>query len=94
MVERWLELKPFLLNYPLPAQHTPQDWILMEDISSVLCGYRAAQKILEGDKYITSSLMLLCLDKLQKELHKVQCKTMEAQELIPLVLEDLYIRYG
>lgn len=95
MIERWLKLKPFILIYDrVPAPHTDEDWVIMQDIICVLKGYRASQLILEGEKYVTSSLMPICIHKLQKELRKVICSSNAVKTAVPLVLNDLYTRYG
>ncbi len=46
----------------LPEPVDEYDWLLLEDVQTVLKGFRAPQKFLEGDKCITASILPVCME--------------------------------
>ena len=50
---------------------TPQEWEELKEIHSVLEPFKKAQKVLEGDKYVTSSWVLPMARDLQNNLKTV-----------------------
>ena len=63
MITRLLELKPFiveifgLVNDRSNMKLTAEDWIVLEQLKSLLKPFKQAQELLEGHKYVTVSLI-------------------------------------
>ena len=63
MLERMLHLKPYIIlmvreNLLLPTINlTNEQWMIVEDVCAILAPFKYVQKIMEGEKYVTVSLI-------------------------------------
>jgi hypothetical protein len=58
MIARLLEIKSAInATTPIDSQLREADWKNLKEIMEVLKPFKSAQKILEGDKYVTASLV-------------------------------------
>jgi hypothetical protein len=74
MISRMLELKPVIILMMADNQLakleplTAQDWENLHNITLVLKPFKFAQKILEGEKYVTASLVAQAVNFIKKKL--------------------------
>jgi len=75
---------------------SPDQWIILEDTVAVLEPFMVAQRILEGEKYVTISLVLIIITTIRSRLMNVIEKAFSQHqfELATALLEDFNIRWG
>ena len=63
MLERMLHLKPYIIlmvreSLLLPTINlTNEQWMIVEDVCAILALFKFVQKLMEGQKYVTVSLI-------------------------------------
>ena len=76
MCNRLLRLKPYfaimVIEGTLAAKFnlTESEWVIIQDISVLLEPFMIAQRLLEGEKYVTISLVLIIITTIRKNLSK------------------------
>ena len=68
---------------------TIEQWALLEDIDKILKPFMLAQELLEGEKYVTLSLVVTIIEKIRKNLKTELLKT-EHSEYVTNMLKVLY----
>ena len=86
-IERVLELKEILVLLSPPVDTTvkeshvltPSEWGMLESLAHALKPFKTVMKLLEGSKYVTSSLVVHCIFYLRAELERL-ASAMEEDE--------------
>jgi hypothetical protein len=100
MVERALKLKVAIQSMvvagQIPAEHhiSDADWKYIESVRAVMMPFRAAQKTLEGEKYVTASFVVGMIREMRKDLNKTSSEDQLANQLSKKILEDFENRWG
>lgn len=100
MVERALEMKLAIQSMELaqqvPANYilTDVDWKYIESVCRVLKPFKTAQKTLEGEKYVTASLVVGMIREMRKDLTKTSEDDELANHLSKKILKDFEERWG
>ena len=101
MVQRLLHLRAniwLVCNLPLNRLNrslvdlTPKQWALMEDIDKILKPFMLAQELLEGEKYVTLSLVVSIIEKIRKNL-KAELLNTEHSEYVTSMLKILLVAH-
>jgi hypothetical protein len=78
MCARLLRLKPFIReiaskdDFPELVDLNDYQWAFLDALVTVLERFMIAQKLLEGEKYVTASIILTCITRLKQHLKDVQ----------------------
>ena len=92
MCERLLRLKTYIAvmaNEELITNLSDAQWALINDITSILRPFMTAQKVLEGEKYITISLVPSIISNIRKGLKKEMDKV-DNSEYVSRMLRTLF----
>jgi hypothetical protein len=96
MVQRLLHLRVHI-NYICQLNRTNrslvdltvEQWALLEDIDKILKPFMLAQELLEGEKYVTLSLVVTIIEKIRRNL-KTELQNTEHSEYVTSTLKVLY----
>ena len=98
MVERLLHLRlhifvvchmPTNLTNRSLVNLTDEQWALLKDIVKILKPFMLAQELLEGEKYVTLSLVVTIIEKIRRNL-KTELLNTEHSEYVSSMLKVLY----
>lgn len=103
MLARLIRLRPYLQllftekKVPSDLHLNPDEWIIVEDTKRILEPFMIAQRLLEGEKYVTVSLILIIITTIRKgltfERDRVE-NSHHVKELSAILLQDFNKHWG
>jgi len=88
-------------NFPPPRSGevsiqmlTREEWDSLNLLLTVLCPFRVAQKMLEGNKYVTSSLVPYIVYKVRDELTKMTDSIKNNNPSIPCLASNMLLKFS